>query len=204
MKDAEKLSNNQSPNVPVAKEEKPEDSTIKAESQISFPEPPTLQVDFTKLNPDMLKTAENIGIPLSAILKYVSDLQAWSKGTEARMAVVLNVLQHFDEGVKASVGKMIKEAQEQQAKNPPTAAVPMQPGAAGQPGGFNLASLLQMAPQLMQMFGGGGGSEFGKLAETMAIESMRQNMAFGKAFQDAILSKMGSKVADQIVAAVVP
>lgn len=202
MKDAVKLSNPPSQNVQPATEEKPENSANKAESQIGFPEPPTLQVDFTKLNPDMLKTAENIGIPLSAILKYVSDLQAWSKGTEARMAVVLNVLQHFDEGVKTSVGKMIKEAQEQQAKNPPTAAVPIQPVVAG--GGFNPASLLQMAPQLMQMFGGGGGSEFGKLAETMAIESMRQNMAFGKAFQDAILSKMGSKVADNIVAAVVP
>jgi hypothetical protein len=175
-------------------EQKPENSVPKTESQNPFPKPPVLPIDMSKVSPDMLKTADSVtGIPISALPQYFSDLEAYHQGIEARMNVILDVLQHFDEGVKTSVGKMIKD--------PPTAFVPPAGAAGGQSN--MMAGIMQSLPQLMQMFGGTAGSDpFTEMAKTVMMESFKESLSFNKAFQQAILSKLGGKMTDQVVESV--
>ena len=205
MKDAEKLSNNPNQNVQPVTEEKQENSATKADVQFSFPEPPVLQIDMSKLDSNMLKTAESIGIPLSAILKYVSDLQEYNAQT-AQLVKAMYV--NFDQAVQSSVGKMIADAQKKQAAQPAVIGQSQQTQpVAGQPaGGFNPTALLQYLPQILQMagLGGGGGTgaifgeEFLKTLQQGMIESALGDLALGKAIRTKVTESLGVNVGKAI------
>jgi len=212
VKDVEILSSNPNQNVQPAAETKPENSTTKVEPEITFPKPPVLQIDFAKLDANMLKTAESVGIPLTAILKYVSDLQQYN----AQSATMLEAIyRNFDAAVRNSVGKMINEAQAKQAQAPP-ALGSATPRTSGGTGAANIVGLLKdpLVGQLLQAFGGGGGSsnifgdEFMKLMQQGLVDSALGDMALGKAIRQKVTESLGvnlgKKLGEQVVSTVIP
>jgi hypothetical protein len=182
----------------------------------------------------MLKTAESIGIPLDAILQYVSELQAYNAGVETRLGVVVDVLQHFDEGVQTSVAKMMAKAQEANVKQlderkkaeeeflrtHPEYKQQMPQGQAPQGGGGIggfVGSMLQNPAQIAEMakafgFGGGGpsffGAEFEEAAKKGMMDSMLGDMALGKTIRlsatEALGKTIGKGIAESITKVVVP
>jgi hypothetical protein len=199
----EKLSKNQTPPVQIAAENQQEPSTSKSSPEISTPKPPVLPFNLSAVSPDAIKTAEAVtGLPLSKLPAYFDDLQAFNEAMQKRMEVVLNVLAHFDEGVKTSVAKMVKESQTQQQQAAPPQAqaspTPMQNNAGGNP----LAMLNNpLVTGILQSFmGGATASEpFGEMAKKWFMEAAMESLSFTKTFNQTVLSKIGGKMVNDVI-----
>ena len=194
MKDVEVLSNQPSQSVPVAAEQKPENSVTNEPVKVSYPKPPVLQVDLASLNPDMLKTAEGLGIPLGAIIKYVADLQEYNISVEARLEAIV---QNFEPAVQATVAKMVTKAREEQQKQAATvgASTDVSVGTGSNP----LSLISQLAPLLQGVIGGAQSDPFAEMAKQWFMEEMTASRAFKKAFDTSVLARLGSKMAAEVV-----
>lgn len=199
-----KLSKDQNQNVLDAAEQKPENSTIKEAPAVSYPKPPVLQVNLASLDPNMLKTAESLGIPLTAIVRYVSDLQEYNASVEARLDAIV---QNFEPAVQASVGRMIAKAREEVQKQQQAAPA----AAAGSPGGgMSPVGLIKEYGPLLKDFlngGGGGGVNLGaefqqKLADSL-VESALGDFALGKTIRLKVTETLGASIGKSVGEAVV-
>lgn len=150
--------------------QKQENSNSKKANPVSHPKPPVLQVDLKSIDKGMLQTAKSIGIPLDAILQYVSDLQAYNSTTEIRLSETetkLNaIIDQFEPAVKGTLVKIIKEEREkvqqaapqvQQPASEPLgsttpASSPSTVGAGNAIG--TLLSAVMQNPQILQMIMG--------------------------------------------------
>lgn len=201
------MSKEQNQNAPPAEAAKPEDSKASPEkaSLPDFPKPPVLQIDFAKLNPDMLKTAEAIGIPLNAILTYVSDMQAWSAGIEGRVqAIIQNFSPAIKETTKETIAEMLKEAQKNMPQPPMSTAapnVPMMQQGQGQPGLLGLLNNPLIGQLLGQVT---GGNSMEKQMMELMMENFRDSIAFSKTFNNMVMQKMAGKAVGELVNAAAP
>jgi hypothetical protein len=217
-----KLSNEVNQNVPVvetAKENVSKPEAAKSSLDFQFPEPPVLKVDLSKLNPDMLNTAKSIGIPLDAILQYITDLQTYNaESAQLIKAIYVN----FDSAVQNSVGKMLAESQKKQQAvlderekaekefyrtHPEYNRQQMLPAQAAPSGGGGLnglaASVLQnpqLIQQLLSVFTGGGGSgsllgeEFQKQLTASLAESALGDFVLGKTIRMKVVETLGANI----------
>jgi len=169
------------------------------------------------LDANMLKTAESLGIPLNAILKYVSDLQDYNK----QSAVLLKaIFTNFSAAVKAEVGAIVKEAQDKnqaqldERKKAEEEFMRTHPEYQGRVGGGSpqagapsgvggIMNLLNnpVVSQLAGAFGGGGGNggHFQEMAEKFFMDAATQSLAFSKTFNEAVLNKLGGKMVNEVL-----
>ena len=199
----EHLSKEIPPNVQTAKEPNPENSNIKNNAEIdlsSVPKPPVFPVDVTKLNPSMLETAEGLGIPIKSILKGVDDLQKYNFelanyniSVESRLQTIVS---NFEPAVKATINKMVAEAQ----KTTPPAPLPTpstsSPVSGSQPNALGMIG--QLAPLLTQYLGGAQQDPFIELAKQSFLEDAALARTFFKGFMQNALGKMGSNLANDV------
>lgn len=192
----EKLSKEESQNVQTVAEPKQENppKPVAASVEGSMAKPPIMQIDLKKIDPNMLKTAENIGVPIGAILKYVADLQEYNISVEARLQAIVN---NFEPAVQKTVLNMVNDqrakAQEQIQQQQAAA-----PAGSSQPQGGLMAGLL---PELLKMVGGTQASSdpFAEMAKSWFMEEMAASRAFKKSFDATVLAKLGSKLAAEVV-----
>lgn len=189
--------------APTAKEQKPEESKHSEASEKravpSFAKPPVLPASIRNINPNMLETAKNIGIPLDGIFDYIEKLQAWADGAEARINSIVN---NFEPVVKATVRKMaVEEVQANQQSPVQSGGQPQAPPSQG--GGMPQAALgllQQIAPLLGQS---GDNSMFGTEFQTKAANAMAESffgdLAMGKTIRNAITQRLTGKLVDDIV-----
>lgn len=184
-----KLLKEANPNVPTVEAPKQENSNQTAVKS-SLVEPPVLQIDLTQLDPNMLKMAESMHIPLGAILKYVADLQMYNASVEARLRAIL---ENFEPAVQRTVNKMVEDARNKAAAAPaPQIAAPTATGLGGM-----LPQLLQMAGPLL---GNVAASDpFTEMAKQQFLANATMSQNFMNTFMQNIMGKLGSKVATEVV-----
>lgn len=182
------LSKEESQNAPTAETQKQPQSSSTAVAP-SYPKPPVLSIDIANLNPSMLQTAENLGIPLKAIVKYVSDLQEYNVSVEARLQAIV---ENLEPAIKKTVYGMVQAAREQAAQASPSAPI----SAPSAPPASSMGAIAQMLPQLLPLIQGGAGDDIYK---QMALEAFRSDIAFSKTLKETILSKLASKAVAEVV-----
>ena len=107
------MSKKENQNVQPVTEKKPENSKpvdpadAAKPVEVEFPKPPVLQIDLKSIDPNMLKTAESIGVPIGAILNYVDALQKYNLSVEARLTAII---ENFEPAVQKTVMKMVETA----------------------------------------------------------------------------------------------
>lgn len=193
-------------------EQKPENSKASENvPKISFPKPPTLQIDFNKIAPENLEMAEKFGIPIKAILQYFDDSARYN----AQMSILVEGLyNNFEPAVKTTVGKMVQEAEAAAAKTRQTQPVqpPIAPQQGGMPGIMSMLANPQTLQALTQALGlGGGGSSaglFGADFEKAAIEAMKNSflgdIALGKTIREEVTKRLTGQAVKTVAEVVVP
>lgn len=190
------MSNEQQKSAQIATEPTPAQSNNNASVERSLPKPPVLPSSLRNLDAGLLATAEGFHIPLKDILTYVGELEAYNASVEARLN---GIIEQFDPAVKAVVGNMVKEAQEQAQKQ--AQSQQMLPSNAANPS--NPMGMLGQLAQLGQLFGLGGGGGQDEL-RTLAMDSLKADIAFSRELKNTFMAKLGSKVVNQLVDAVPP
>ena len=201
------MSKEKTPNVPTVEAQKQENSNPVESSQTAvipdFPKPPTLSLDLKGVNPEMLSMAEGMGIPIKGILDYVNSLQAWSNGAETRISAILaNFDGAVSNQVKKSLTDILKEAQEKQQTAAP--AVSNLPVAQGQPSNPIMALLSnpQIVQQMTQLFNTAASSVPTINVQDLALQSLQEDLALGKAIRNSIIQKVSSKIANDVATAI--
>lgn len=183
------MSKEESQNAQTAETQKQSQSDSSAVAP-SYPKPPVLSIDIANLNPSMLQTAENLGIPLKAIVKYVSDLQEYNVSVEARLQAIV---ENLEPAIKKTVYGMVQAAREQAAQAAPSAPI----SAPSAPPASSMGALAQMLPQLLPLIQGAGNSG-DDIFKQMALDSFKSDIAFSRTLKETFLSKIGAKVVNDI------
>lgn len=152
---------------------------------------------MSKLDPNMLKTAEGLGIPLTAIVNYVGELQAYNVSVEARLE---GIIQNFKPAVQETVQNMVKEAQAKAQQQIATVQAQAPAAPAGPLG--SLASLAPLLGQLAPLLGTVNQDPFTEMAKKQFMDNALMSQNFMSAFMQNIMSKLGSKAATEIVDAI--
>jgi len=149
---------------------------------------PTVESVLAKIDPNKLKMAAEMGIPLDDILAIVKYQQNTLKAlVEAMTKLPTN------EGIAEELNrKLMANAEKNRAEL--TEKMKNQPQDAGKGGGIGLGDILKV----LGSGGGGGDDEFSKMAKSYALESM----GLGNMFQKVMMAKMAPELADTILAGV--
>jgi len=152
---------------------------------------PTVESVLAKIDPNKLKMAAEMGIPLDDILAIVKYQQNTLKAlVEAMTKLPTN------EGIAEELNRKLQANAE---KNRAEMTAKMQ----NQPQGLTVApkgvgGLSDILALLKEGSGGGGDDEFSKMAKNYALESM----GLGNMFQKVMMAKMAPELADTILAGV--
>jgi len=152
---------------------------------------PTVESVLAKIDPNKLKMAAEMGIPLDDILAIVKYQQNTLKAlVEAMTKLPTN------EGIAEELNRKLQANAE---KNRAELVEKMKDQPQGQTGaargtGIGIGDILQ----LLKGGEGGGDDEFSKMAKTYALESM----SLGNTFQKVMMAKMAPELADTILAGV--
>lgn len=156
-------------------------------------------------------TAPALKLPSKAELfknpmKFIGMAVETYQQMDARMTnvenAIMTIAKHIDESDKklaplVDLAEKVKQARTAQPQN--TSQPTGIPSSGGNEGLIQL--LMQMAPALLG--GGGGQSErMTKLSEDLmqaSIDRLKSDVSFAKAFQDAVIGKIASKTASEIV-----
>lgn len=151
---------------------------------------PTVESVLAKIDPNKLKMAAEMGVPLDDILAIVKYQQNTLKAlVEAMTKLPTNegIAEELNRKLQANAEKQRAELAEKM-KNVPQGA------AQGAGSGIGLGDILKV----LNSGGGGGDDEFSKMAKTYALESM----SLGNTFQKVMMAKMAPELADTILAGV--
>ena len=149
---------------------------------------PTVESVLAKIDPNKLKMAAEMGIPLDDILAIVKYQQNTLKAlVEAMTKLPTN------EGIAEELNRKLQANAE---KNRAELAEKMKsrPQGVGGDGGLGLKEILGF----LKGGEGGGDDEFSKMAKNYALESM----GLGNMFQKVMMAKMAPELADTILAGV--
>lgn len=152
---------------------------------------PTVESVLAKIDPNKLKMAAEMGIPLDDILAIVKYQQNTLKAlVEAMTKLPTNegIAEELNRKLQANAEKNRAELVEKMKDQPQG-----QTGAA-KGSGIGIGDILQ----LLKGGEGGGDDEFSKMAKTYALESM----SLGNTFQKVMMAKMAPELADTILAGV--
>ena len=207
--DVEKLSKEVNQTAQPVTEQKSENKPVQNANTVSYPKPPVLQVDLTKLDEGMLATAESFGIPITAIIQYVDSLQTYNSSVEARLQAII---ENFEPAVQKAVMNMAKQVQQaQQTQIQPTTA-PLVNSASSAPTGIAamLLPILQN-PQILQALTGTVQSNpQNELYNQLITETLKAKVneiinppsnpfeELGKALVNQITAKAASKAATEL------
>lgn len=200
----EKLSKVKPQNVKTVEATKQEDSKPIESSETAaipeFPKPPALSLNLKEINPEMLSMAEGMGIPIKGILDYVNSLQAWSHGAETRISAILaNFDGAVSNQVKKSLAEILKEAQDKQVSASPS---PIQAPSALSPSSPNLLASILGNPQIIQQLGALFNAQAPAVGtinvQELAMQSLTNDLALGKAIRESIIQKVSSKIANDV------
>jgi hypothetical protein len=150
---------------------------------------PTVESVLAKIDPNKLKMAAEMGIPLDDILAIVKYQQNTLKAlVEAMTKLPTNegIAEELNRKLQANAEKNRAELVEKM-KNPPQGG-----------GKADAGSLGEILAFLKGGEGGGGDDEFSKMAKSYALESM----GLGNMFQKVMMAKMAPELADTILAGV--
>jgi len=150
---------------------------------------PTVESVLAKIDPNKLKMAAEMGIPLDDILAIVKYQQNTLKAlVEAMTKLPTNegIAEELNRKLQANAEKNRAELVEKMKDQPQ--------GQTGAARGVGIGDILQ----LLKGGEGGGDDEFSKMAKTYALESM----SLGNTFQKVMMAKMAPELADTILAGV--
>ena len=182
------MSKRKKQNVPVAEAQKPSPDSVEAISQEPSQEAitPSMPFDISKISPEMLETAKNIGLPVEEIVK-------WAASVEMRFAIISKNLedapQKVVEALKAEALKRQNEMAQQMQQQP-------------QQGGGGLGALGQLAPLLGALGGGGSNPLQDKMMEAM-FEKTMMGMDLSNALTKAMIIKLAPELAGELTKALV-
>lgn len=183
-------------NVQRAEAKTPEeDSSLAAAEDVSTEQAeasdvPAMPFDLTKLSPEKIALAEEMGIPLK-------QLFAWAVSVERRFEIIA-------EDVAAAPQNVVNALKEEGRKAQKERIEQMQQGGQGQPQQGGGHGDLRFFASLLQGGGGGGGmdAEMMKLTKDMMgmnIQRMKNDMSFTDAIKRAIVGKIAGKATADIM-----
>ena len=181
------MSKRKKQNVPVAEAQKPSPDSVEAIPQEPSQEAitPSMPFDTSKISPEMLETAKNLGLPVEEIVK-------WAESVEMRFAIISKNLedapQKVVEALKAEALKRQNEMAQQMQQQP-------------QQGGGGLGALGQLAP-LLGALGGGSNPLQDKMMEAM-FEKTMMGMDLSNALTKAMIIKLAPELAGELTKALV-
>lgn len=152
---------------------------------------PTVESVLAKIDPNKLKMAAEMGIPLDDILAIVKYQQNTLKAlVEAMTKLPTNegIAEELNRKLQANAEKNRAELMEKMKDQP------QGPTGAAKGSGVGIGDILQ----LLKSGEGGGDDEFSKMAKSYALESM----GLGNMFQKVMMAKMAPELADTILAGV--
>ena len=187
--------------VPNVTEQKPKSEPSPVAGEIVAKKPtqtidaanavPTVESVLAKIDPNKLKMAAEMGIPLDDILAIVKYQQNTLKAlVEAMTKLPTNegIAEELNRKLQANAEKNRAELVEKMKDQP------QGPTGAAKGAGVGIGDILQ----LLKGGEGGGDDEFSKMAKTYALESM----SLGNTFQKVMMAKMAPELADTILAGV--
>jgi len=187
--------------VQNAEEQKPKSESSPVAGEIVAQKPtqtpdaanavPTVESVLAKIDPNKLKMAAEIGIPLDDILAIVKYQQNTLKAlVEAMTKLPTNegIAEELNRKLQANAEKQRAELVEKMKDQPQGST------GAARGSGVGIRDLYQ----LLKDGEGGGDDEFSKMAKTYALESM----SLGNTFQKVMMAKMAPELADTILAGV--
>jgi len=169
------------------KDQKTKDSVENNESTTGpmVEQPPTLPFDLSQIDPEKIKLAEKMGIPLQGILEWVLQ-------TEARLTAIQEQLPHH---IQNAIEQVIKKAQAEQMQQ----FRGMQGQGMPQGGGGGMGLM-----DFFKMFGGGGGMDeelmqLNKDMMRMSIDRMKADIGFSDAIKQAVVTNIAGKAAKKLI-----
>lgn len=169
--------NTQNQSVETATKDIPEDKTEETHVQ-------AMPFDLSKVDPEKIKLAEEMGIP-------ISQLVAWANSVEARFRIIEEEMpKKTAEALMQIAEKRRQEMIAQGQRNPQMAQ--------------GMGGLMQLAPLLQVLGGSGGGSN--PLMEKFvnaAVDKAMVGMDLSNAFMRAMIVKLSPELADAVTKDVV-
>ena len=176
MRSVETLTKTPKKNVPTVTKPTEDAETVPSEQ----PQAP-MAFDLSKVDPEILKTADKMGIPLGAIIQ-------WANSVENRLQLMQD---QMPQQIQQAMEQAIENARQKQIQQ--YRETVQQGGGSPTPGPGVMSLLGQLAPLLG---GGGQDSEMVNLTKEMMkvnIESMKTDIGFSKAIKNALVAKITGK-----------
>jgi len=174
------LSKQTAKNVPVVTEPAQEESKPGSKTEEQFKLIPDFNIDKKTKG-----LAKKFGVDLEPIEQIGTRINNYAVSVEKRFEFIANTLEQMQPLIELSQQVKQKQMQPQQAQ-------PQAPAPSGLGG---ITDLLPLVASMLK--GGGGDDEFKKLA----MDSMREDIAFTRAMKSAIISKITGEATTTIAKA---
>jgi len=154
---------------------------------------PSIPFDIGKIDPEKLKMAEELGIPLNGILQWVVQ-------TDAKVNFILENLP-TEEGIEKGLERTLEKLRQKAIQQQKEAFARGGGGGGGGQGGGGLGQIAQLA----QLFGGGGGGmdeEMMNLNKTfirVSIANMQKRADASDRIVDAVVTKIAGKAIGKVI-----
>ena len=185
--DVEKLSKRKQTSAPAATEKAPIEPERASAEVPSAPVVPEAAAPI-QIPPKVLAQAKALGVDLKQIVDWAQNVETRLQAADQNFLKIGSFLERMEPLVK--LGEQIQQRQTQpQAPAGPPAA-----------GGFDIASLLQMAPALLGGGSSGIGDEITKKIIDAGLDQMFAGTELLKAMQRKLMTEMGVKTVMEAVA----
>ena len=156
-------------------------TTYETEESSDMPSAPAMPFDFSKIDPEKIKMAEDFGIPVGQIITWASTVEARLNAIQVEMEPAIQ--KAMEAAIENARQKQLA-AMQQMGQNTPQGG-----------GGFNLDQLL---PALISSGGGGMDEEY----MTLAKDALKSQIGMSTAITNAVVSKIIGKAATEVAAVV--
>lgn len=171
-------------NVPDADTSSPSPSSAEAVSeqpaQTGFP------IDLSTVDPQKIKMAEDLGIPIGQILQWMGSVEARFQAIAENMPTKEDIPKAFEQAIENARQKQIERMK----------SMPQ-----GVPQGGGMGGISQLIPMLL---GGGGGqdaemTQLSKDIMKMSLDRMKADIGFTEAIKQAVVTKIAGKAVGKII-----